>query len=151
MNLPKTDDNDINTVHKNNTNTHLDIWPMFLSEQVLHRLIEATQVTSCFRTSRRPCAKYCWQRRQITYQLLPIGLPHKPVSVQDVGHNMLNLHAPAAAITQSSCNSMLSLLSNDAELNRQFPFGIFLNKILPDLLKLRTKAEKPDIQFLQHA
>ena len=25
-----------------------------------------------------------------------------------------------------------------------------LNKISPDLLKLRTKAEKSDIQFLQH-
>ena len=38
----------------------------------------------------------------------------------------------------------------DVELKRQFPLAIDLNKILPDLLKLRTKAEKPDIQFLQH-
>ena len=38
----------------------------------------------------------------------------------------------------------------DAELTRQSPFGIFLNKILPDLLKVRIKAEKPDIQFPQH-
>ena len=30
------------------------------------------------------------------------------------------------------------------------PFGIDLNKILPDLLKLRKKADKPDIQFSQH-
>ena len=36
---------------------------------------------------------------------------------------------------------------NDAELNRQFPFGVDLNKILSDLLKLRTKAEKLGIQF----
>ena len=37
----------------------------------------------------------------------------------------------------------------DAELNIKFPFGIDLNKILPDLHRLRTKAEKPDIQFSQ--
>ena len=40
---------------------------------------------------------------------------------------------------------------NDTELNWQFPLGIDLNKILPELLKLRTKAEKPEIQFSQHA
>ena len=39
---------------------------------------------------------------------------------------------------------------NDTELNWQFPFGIDLNKILPDLLKFRMKAEKPEIQFSQH-
>ena len=39
---------------------------------------------------------------------------------------------------------------NDAELSRQFPFGIDLNKIFPDLLKLRTKTEKPKRQFSQH-
>ena len=38
----------------------------------------------------------------------------------------------------------------DAELNRKFPFGFDLNKILSDLLRLRTKAEKPDIQFSQY-
>ena len=38
----------------------------------------------------------------------------------------------------------------DAQLNRQFAFGTDLNKILPDLLKLRMEAEKPDIQFSQH-
>ena len=37
----------------------------------------------------------------------------------------------------------------DAEQDRQFLLA-GLDKILPDLLKLRTKAEKPDIQFLQH-
>ena len=39
---------------------------------------------------------------------------------------------------------------NDAELSRQFPFGIDLNKIFPDLLKLRTKTEKPKRQSSQH-
>ena len=34
--------------------------------------------------------------------------------------------------------------------NRQFTLAIDINKILPDLLKLRKKAENPDIQFLQH-
>ena len=43
--------------------------------------------------SRRACAKH-WlsYRRKITYQLLLIGLFHKLISVQDVGHNMLHLH-----------------------------------------------------------
>ena len=31
-------------------------------------------------------------------------------------------------------------MTTDAELNRQFPLAIDLNKTLPDLLKLRTKA-----------
>ena len=38
----------------------------------------------------------------------------------------------------------------DAEINRQLLVGIDLNKILPDLLKLRARAKKPDIQFSQH-
>ena len=38
----------------------------------------------------------------------------------------------------------------DAELNRKFPFDIDLNKILSDLLKLITKAEKSYIQFSQY-
>ena len=38
----------------------------------------------------------------------------------------------------------------DAELNRKFPFDTDLNKILLDLLKLITKAEKSDIQFSQY-
>ena len=37
----------------------------------------------------------------------------------------------------------MSSPTNDAELNRQFPLE-WLNKILPDILKLRTKAEKLD-------
>ena len=38
----------------------------------------------------------------------------------------------------------------DAERNSQCPLAIDLSKILPDLFKLRTKAEKPHIQFSQH-
>ena len=38
----------------------------------------------------------------------------------------------------------------DAELNRKFPFGIDLNKILSDLPRLRTNAEKPDIFHNMH-
>ena len=41
-------------------------------------------------------------------------------------------------------------MATDAELNRKFPLDIDLNEILPDLLRLRTKAEKPDIQFSQY-
>ena len=37
----------------------------------------------------------------------------------------------------------------DVELIRKFPFDIDLNKILPDLFRLRTKTEKPEIQFSQ--
>ena len=47
---------------------------------------------------------------------------------------------------------MLSPTSKkDVELTRQFPFGTDLNKIWPDLLNLRATAEKPEIQFSQHA
>ena len=35
----------------------------------------------------------------------------------------------------------------DAEVNRQFPFSTNLKEMLPDLLKLRMKAEKPEIKF----
>ena len=56
-----------------------------------------------------------------------------------------------AAITLCSGTCELSpTIDKDAELKRQFPFGIDLNKNLPDLLKLSIKAEKPDIQFSQH-
>ena len=56
-----------------------------------------------------------------------------------------------AAISLGSCTSEFSPISDkDAELNKQYPFGIDLNKILPDLFKLRTKAEKSYIKFLQH-
>ena len=40
-------------------------------------------------------------------------------------------------------------MATDAELNRKFPFDINLDKILPDLLRLRTKTQKPE-QFSQY-
>ena len=67
--------------------------------------------------------------------------------MQDVGQNMLYLHK--AQQLQSLTRSYLLPMAIDAELDRQFPLAIDLNKILPDLLKLRTKAEKPDIQYSQ--
>ena len=39
----------------------------------------------------------------------------------------------------------------DAELNKKCQFDIDLNKILRDLLRLRKKAEKPDIKFSQYS
>ena len=87
MNLPVTDHNDRS--HKNDANTLS--WSMLLSGQVLHRLIEAIKVT-CFGISRRPCAKHRPIKRKTTYQLLLIGLFHKLISVQDIGHDMLHLH-----------------------------------------------------------
>ena len=51
---------------------YLDIWSMLLSGQVLHRLIEALQVT-CFAISRRPCAKHCpigWKQLTSCYWLI---------------------------------------------------------------------------------
>ena len=59
--------------------------------------------------------------------------------MQNVGCHMLHLYVA----------QQLSTSGKDAVLNSQFPFGIDLNKILPDLLILRTKAEKPDTQFSQ--
>ena len=56
-----------------------------------------------------------------------------------------------ATINRSSSTGVLSPTNDkDSELNRQFPFDIDLNKILPNLLKLRMKAQKPDRQFSQH-
>ena len=58
----------------------------------------------------------------------------------------------ATAITLSSCISELSPSNDkDAGLNKQFVFYIDINKTLPDLLKLRTKAEKHDAQFSKNA
>ena len=38
----------------------------------------------------------------------------------------------------------------DAELNLKFRFDVNLNRILPNLLRLTTKPQKPGIQFLQY-
>ena len=84
-------------------------------------------------------------RRKISYHPLLICFFYKLISIQDVGCKC----SITAAITLCSCTSELSPTNDkDAELSRQFPFGIDLNKILPNLLKLRMKAEKPDRQFL---
>ena len=67
----------------------------------------------------------------------------------DVRH-MLRIFrcSSTAGITLSSCTGKLSLDNDkDAELNRQFPFGIDLKKILP---VVRTKARKPNIHFSKH-
>ena len=58
-------------------------------------------------------------RRKIIYQPLRIGFFHRLISVQDIGHMLQN---------------------------RQYPFVIDLNKILP----ARIKAKKPDVKFSQH-
>ena len=73
--------------------------------------------------------------------------------MQDVGH-MLHLHVAQQLPSFKQSKFMHHLVisptnGNDAELTIS-PFDIFLNKILPDLLKLRTKADKADIQVLQH-
>ena len=90
--------------------------------------------------------------RKMTYHPLLTGFLHKLIWIQNVGCNMLHFTCSSKpAITLCLYTSELSPTSGkDAELNRRFPFGIDLNKILLDLLKLRIKAEKPDIQFSQH-
>ena len=72
--------------------------------------------------------------------------------MQDVGHNMWHLYV-AQLLPSLYIHAPMSYLlpmTTNGELNRQFPFAIDLNKILPDLLKLRTKVEKADIEFSQH-
>ena len=69
--------------------------------------------------------------------------------MRDVGH-MLHLH-----VAQHNCHLYMHQVisptnDNDAELKRQFPFANDLNKVLPDLLKFKTKAEKSGIQFSQN-
>ena len=80
-----------------------------------------------------------------------IGFFHKLISVQNVEH-MLQVHVAQQlpSLKESSCTSKLSIPAMTMMLSWQFPISIFLNKTLPDLFQLRTKAEKPDIQLLQH-
>ena len=90
--------------------------------------------------------------RKTTYQKLLIGVFHKLISVRDVVHNMLHLHV-AQQLSSTKVHALRVIfptIENDADLNSHFSLDIFLNKILPDLLKLKSEAEKPDIQFLQH-
>ena len=130
--------------------TYLDIWSMLLSGQVSHTM-RAIQVTY-FGILKTLC-QFLPYRRKITHHPLLIGYFHKLIWMQDVGYNTLHLHVTESrtSITQILCTSESSPINDkDPQLNRQFPFGIDLNKILPDLLILRTKAEKPNIQFSQH-
>ena len=60
------------------------------------------------------------------------------------------MYSSTTAITLHAPVSYLSYQWQCAELNRQFPFGIDLNKISPDLLKLKTKAEELDMEISQH-
>ena len=81
------------------------------------------------------------------------GFLHKLIWMQDLGYNTLRLHVTESktSIPQISCSSESSPINGKGpHLNRHFPSGIDLNKIVPDLLKLTTKVEKPDIQFSQH-
>ena len=145
--LPKTDDND--RTNKNDANTLS--WPMIQFFFLDKYLIGAIQIT-CFGILKTVLVEILSYMRKITYHLLLIVFSiNKLISMQDVGHNMLHLHvAQQLPITLSSWTSKLSPTNEkDAELNWQFPFGIHLKqKILPDLLKLRTKAEKSDKIFI---
>ena len=67
--------------------------------------------------------------------------------------NMLHLHAAEL----NSCHRynfmyqwVISYQGQRCWAEQVIAFGIDLNKILPDLLKLRIKVEKFDIQFSQH-
>ena len=146
MNLPKTDDND--RTHKKIQIPYLHMWSLLFPGQVSHR----SNSSQLFWNLENPVlVQSMYYRRKITYHLLLTGFFHKLILVQDVGHNMLHLHA---APKMPSLHVPVSYLSCQwqgyAELNRHVPFGIDLNKILPDLLKLRTKAEKLGIQFPQN-
>ena len=126
---------------------YLDIWSMLLFGQIFHR----SNSSHLFWNLKDPVlVQTLSYRRKITYHLLLIGFFQKLISMQDVGH-MLHLHVAQQLPSLYLHQWIISpTIDNDAELNRQFPFDIDLNKILPELLKLRTKAEKPAIQFSQH-
>ena len=70
--------------------------------------------------------------------------------MQDVGHNMLYLQV-GQQLPPTNLSSWTSDLSptndKDAELSQNFPFSIDLKQHIAKLLKLRTKAKKPDIKF----
>ena len=87
MNLSKTDDND--RTRKNDANTHLDIWSMFLFGQVPHT-IQAIQVT--FIGILKTLYYFAPYRRKITYHPLLIGFFLRLIWKQDVINNMLHLH-----------------------------------------------------------
>ena len=90
--------------------------------------------------------------RKITYYLLLIGFSHKIISMQMLGISCIPAVHEAHQLPSIYMNQWVISPANDnsAELNRQFRFRIDLNKILPDLLKLRMKVEKSERQFSQH-
>ena len=94
----------------------------------------------------------CYRRKR-TYHLLLVGFFYKLISVQDVGHNMLHLYVaqqPPSLYMYQWQYVISTTYDNDAALNKQFTFGTDLNKILPNLHKVRTKADKPNTHFSQH-
>ena len=109
---------------------YVDIWSMLLSGQVLHRSNSSNLFWNLEDPVLVQTASY---RKKITYHLY-----------------VAFTCSSTAAISTCTCELSLLPMKKDPELNRQFPFGINLNKILPDLLKLRIKAEKPGIQVLKH-
>ena len=145
MNLPITDDND--RAHKNDANA-LDIWSILLPGQVPHRSNSSHLFWNLEDTALVQTLSY---RRKITYHLLLIDFFHKLISMQDVRHNVLHLHVAQPLPSLYMHQWVISRTSdNDAEVIRQFPFSIDLNKILSEFRKLRTKAEKPDLQSSQN-
>ena len=114
---------------------------MLLSRQVTH----SSNSSHLFWNHRYPALvqTLCY-RRKIAYHPLLIGFFHKLISRQDIRHYIAFTCSSTAAINLSSCNSKFSPNNDkDAKLNRQFPFGFDLKKILPDLFRLKPKTEKP--------
>ena len=128
---------------------YLDLWSMLLSGQNASQ----EQFKSLVLESQRSCASSN-TALQGENKLPPITywLFHK--LIQDVGHNMLHLDMQLNSCHHCNLSSYTPLsyllpMTADGELNSQFPSAIVLNKKLPDLFKLRTKVEKPDIHFSQ--
>ena len=123
---------------------YLDIWSM--SQQVLH----TSYSSHLFWILKDPvCASSNTVLEENNLPPIMYWFFHKLISMQDVWHMLqLNVVRQLYVITLSSCTSEISSTYDEgAELIRQFPFSIDLNKILP---VVRTKAEKPDIHFSQN-
>ena len=131
--LPKTDDND--RAHKNDANT------LFL------HMVNASLCTSASYKQFKSLVFGILKTLCYFKDPLPLrtGFSHKMRSMQYVWHMLHLIVARQILITLSSCTSEFSSISGkDAELNRQFPLGIDLNKILP---VVRIKAKNSDIHF----
>ena len=94
--------------------------------------------------SQRPCANsytFLYSRMKITYHKLLVDFFHnKLISMQDVEHMFIcciymqiNSYHHSKFMHQWVISQVPVTI--DAELNRKFPFGINLRKILPDLLR----------------